>query len=70
VVNRVGLPRATLVTLLSFPCSHGFQNGVLNMIWDAKSSKMKEPNVNEGKQAMGFHTNTTIVQGIFKGVRK
>jgi hypothetical protein len=37
------------------------------MIWDANSSKMEEPDGNERKQAMGFHTSTTIVQGIFKG---
>jgi hypothetical protein len=40
------------------------------MIWDANSSKMEEPNANEREQAMGFRTSTTIVQGIFEGVRR
>jgi hypothetical protein len=37
------------------------------MIWDAKSSKMEEPNVDEQEQTMGFCISTTIVQGIFEG---
>jgi hypothetical protein len=40
------------------------------MIWDANSSKMEEPNVAKWEQSMGFHTSTTIVQGIFKGAHR
>lgn len=36
------------------------------MVWDSKSSCMEELNVNERKQAMGFHNNTTIVLGLSK----
>jgi hypothetical protein len=37
------------------------------MIWDFHSFNMEEPNANEREWAMGFRTNTTIVQGISKG---
>jgi hypothetical protein len=37
------------------------------MIWDSHSSNMEKPNANEREWAMGFHTNTTIVQGISEG---
>ncbi len=47
MVNKVGLPRATLPTLLSFLCFHAFQNGGSSMTWESNSSKMKEPNANE-----------------------
>jgi len=40
------------------------------MIWDANSSKMEEPNVDEQKRAMGFCICTIIVQRIFEGIHK
>jgi hypothetical protein len=49
MVNRVGLPWATLPTILSFPHSHAFWDDGPSMIWDANSSKMEEPNANEQK---------------------
>jgi hypothetical protein len=64
MVNKVGLPQVALPTFLSFPHSHAFRNGSPWMIWDSHSSSMEEPNVDEKEQAMGFHSNTTIVQGI------
>jgi hypothetical protein len=36
-----------LPTLLSFPHFHAFWDGNPSMIWDANSSKMEEPNVDE-----------------------
>jgi hypothetical protein len=36
------------------------------MIWDSHSANMEEPNVVEREWAMGFHTNTIVVQGIFE----
>jgi hypothetical protein len=35
VVNKVGLPWATLLSFLHF---HAFENGRLGMVWDSKSS--------------------------------
>jgi len=37
------------------------------MIWDSHSSNMEESNADERESAIGFHTCTTFVQGIFKG---
>jgi len=65
VVNKVGLPQETLPTFLNFPHFHAFKNGGPRMIWDSHSSNMEKPNVDEREWAMGFHTNTTGVQGIF-----
>jgi hypothetical protein len=70
MINRVGLLQATLPTFLSFLHSHTFRDGILGMIWDANSYKMEEPNVDERKQATGFHIGTTIVQGIFEGAHR
>ncbi len=70
MVNKVVLPQVALPTLLSFLHFHAFWDGGPNMIWDANSSKMEEPNVDEQERAMGFRTNTTIVQGISKGDRR
>jgi hypothetical protein len=47
MVNNVNLPQVALFILLSFPCSHTFRDGSPNMIWDANSSKMEKPNVDE-----------------------
>jgi hypothetical protein len=38
------------------------------MIWDANSSRMEEPNVDERKQPMGFCTSTTYYQGVHKQI--
>lgn len=70
VVNKVGLPRVALPTLLTFPRFHAFWDGNSGTIWDANSSKMEEPNANEQEQTMGFHTNITTVQGISKGAHQ
>jgi hypothetical protein len=35
------------------------------MNWDSHSSTMEEPNVDEREWAMGFHTSTTSMQGMF-----
>ncbi len=70
VVNKVGLPQAALPILLSFLHFHTFQDGNLGIIWDANSSKMEEPNVNEQKWTMGFCTCTTTMWGIFEGLRR
>jgi hypothetical protein len=48
VINMVGLLRATLPIFLSFLCFHTFQDGIPSMIWDINSSKMEEPNADEG----------------------
>jgi hypothetical protein len=40
------------------------------MIWDANSSKMEELNADEQKHIMGFHTCTTTMPRISKGVHK
>ncbi len=68
VVNRVGFSWATLLTFVNLPHSHAFKNGYLGMIWDSHSLNMEEPNAHEGEWAMGFHINTTFVQGISKGI--
>ncbi len=47
MVNKVGLPRTTPLILLNFLHFHAFWDDDLNMIWDANSSKMEEPNANE-----------------------
>ncbi len=40
------------------------------MVWDYKSSRMKEPNVDKKEQVMGFHTNTIVVINLSKGAYK
>jgi hypothetical protein len=70
MVNRVGLPRVALPTFLNFSCSHTFQDGSPGMIWNANSSKMEKPNVDEQERAMRFHTCTIIMRGIFEGARR
>jgi hypothetical protein len=65
VVNRVGLPRITLLTFLSFQHFHAFRNGGPWIIWDSHSSSMEEPNADERERAMGFCTSTTTMQSIF-----
>jgi hypothetical protein len=70
MVNKVGLPWVALPTFLNFSCFHTFQDGGLGIIWDANSSKMEKPNVDEQKRAMGFHTCTIIMRGIFEGVHR
>ncbi len=49
MINKVGLPQATLPTPLSLSRSHTFLDGSSKMIWDTNSSKMEEPNANEQK---------------------
>ncbi len=67
MVNRVGLPRTTLPTFLSFAHFHAFKNGGPRMIWETHSFSMEKPNVNEREHAMGFHISTIVVQGIYEG---
>ncbi len=40
------------------------------MVWDSRSSRMEEPNVDEKEQAMGFHINTIVVISLSKGACK
>ncbi len=40
------------------------------MVWDSKSSHMKEPNLDKEKQAMGFRINTVVVINLSEGVCK
>jgi hypothetical protein len=40
------------------------------MIWNSHSSQLEEPNIDERERAMGFHTGTTIVFGVSKGVHR
>ncbi len=47
MVNKVGLPWASLPTFLSFSRCPTFWDGSPWMIWDTNSSKMKELNANE-----------------------
>jgi hypothetical protein len=37
---------------------------------DSNSSSMEKPNVNEMEWAMGFHTTTTTILGLFKGIHR
>jgi hypothetical protein len=69
IIIKLGLPRAALLTILTFPYFHAFQNGGPSMIY-ANSFKMEEPNANERKRPMGFCTSTTTMQGISKCVHK
>jgi hypothetical protein len=61
VVNRVGLPCVTLLTLLNFSHFHAFKDGGPWMIWDSHSSNKEEPNAYEKEHAMGFHICTIVV---------
>jgi hypothetical protein len=70
MVNKVSLPRTTLLTFFSFPHSHAFRNGSPWMIWDSHSFDMEKPNAYEREQAMKFHISTTTMQSIFEGTRR
>jgi hypothetical protein len=65
MVNRVGLPQATLLTFLSFLLIYAFRDGGPMTIWDSHSPNMEEPNVDDGEHAMGFHIGTIVVLSIF-----
>ncbi len=34
VVNKIGLPRAALPTLVSYPASHAYRQGGSGLVWD------------------------------------
>jgi hypothetical protein len=70
IINKVGLLQVVLPILLSFPCFHAFHDVDPNIIWDANSSRMEEPNVDEQEWTMGFHTATTIMQKLSKGTHR
>ncbi len=70
IINKVGLLHVVLPILLSFPCFHAFHDVAPNIIWDANSSRMEEPNVDEQERTMGFHTTTTTMQKLSKGTHK
>jgi hypothetical protein len=66
VVNRVGQPRMALPTFVSFPMSHAYREGSLELVWDTCSQELVEPNANERERAMGFPTGVTSIPSIFE----
>lgn len=70
VVNRIGLPRATLPTLLSFPGSHAYCPGGPGLVWDEESQQLVEPNANERECAMRFSTGTIAIPEFSKATRR
>jgi hypothetical protein len=69
MVNRVGQPRMSLPTFVSFPASHAYREGGLGLVWDICSQRLVEPNANERKHAMGFPIGVTLVPFIFEASR-
>ncbi len=68
MVNRVGFPRTTFRTFLSFSHFHAFCDGDLGMVWDFNEFSMDDSfNVDEGEQAIGFHISITTMFGTSKG---
>jgi hypothetical protein len=70
VVNKVGSPRATLPTIVSFTASHAYQQGGSGLVWDEKLHQLVEPNADERECAMGFPTGTIVVPGFSEATRR
>jgi hypothetical protein len=70
VVNKVGSPRATLPTIVSFTASHAYQQGGSGLVWDERLHQLVEPNANEREHAMGFSTGTTAVPGFLEAIQR
>ncbi len=70
IINKVGLLQVVLLILLSFPYFHAFHDVDPNIIWDANSSRMEKPNVDEQERTMGFHIATTTMQKLSKGTHR
>src|SRR5450759_4654155 len=70
VVNKVGLPRAALPTLLSFLASHAYRQGGSSLVWDERLQQLVKPNADERERAMGFPTGTTAMSGFSEATRR
>jgi hypothetical protein len=70
VVNKIGLPRAALLTLVSYLASHAYRQGKSGLVWDEGLQQLVEPNADEWKRAMGFPTGITTVPEFLESIRR
>jgi hypothetical protein len=70
VVNKIGLPRAALPTLVSYPASHAYRQGGSGLVWDEGLQQLVEPNADERERAMGFPTGITVVPEFSESTRR
>ena len=70
LVNKVGMPRLTLPTLMSYPASHAYREGGPGLVWDHQQQQLVEPNANEQERAMGFPTGTTALGTLTEEARR
>ncbi len=64
IVNKLGQPHATLLTIMNFPSLHDFCDDDFDIIWDSRYYCWVEPNVDEC--AIGFHSHITQVFGLLE----
>ena len=60
VVNRVGIPRLALPTLVSYPGSYAFRDQGPRLVWDTTTQRLEEPQADECECAIGFFTGTIV----------
>ncbi len=70
VVNRVGQLRMALPTFVSFPMSHAYREGGLELVWDTCSQQLVEPNADERERVMGFPIGMTSIPSISEASRR
>ncbi len=70
LVNKVGLPRLALPTLMSYPRSFAFRDGGPGLVVDTSTQRLEEPCADERERAMGFLTGTTSGPGVTESQRR
>lgn len=70
VVNKIGLPRVALPTLVSYPASHAYRQGGSGLVWDEGLQQLVEANADERERAMGFPTCITAVPEFSESTRR
>ncbi|OAE20926.1 hypothetical protein AXG93_3256s1730 [Marchantia polymorpha subsp. ruderalis] len=64
LMNRVGQPRMTFPTLVSYAESHAYRDGGPGLLWDSTVHQLMEPNADERERAMGFMTSVTAASSV------
>ncbi|PTQ33208.1 hypothetical protein MARPO_0091s0058, partial [Marchantia polymorpha] len=70
LVNRLGQPRMTLPTLVSYPASHAYRDGRPRLLWDSTVHQLVEPNADEIERAMEFMTGVTATASVLEASRR
>jgi site-specific DNA-cytosine methylase len=68
--NKVGQPRITFPTLMSFPSSRAFKTGQKGSIFDSNLNIHDEPSAEERERIMGFQPSSTAAPGVSESQRR